>query len=248
MQDGALPAAGGLGDEIFEAIVCLQNTRTPGTVVDETARLLAVYGIEYFCFSRVASRSAEVRRGLIVDRMHPAWQRHFLSRGHADNHPAMRGALLEWGPLFWGELVQLPQCGEHLRRLGHDAAVFGIRECLYVPIVHPGQEAAIAVLNGRHVDTSEAARIALHVIALFSYGQLARLCADVPVRVTGLSRRQADCLAWVAKGKSDWEIGEILGISEATVHWHVECAKRHFGVVTRMQAVVQAIQTGAIAP
>ena len=44
-----------------------------------------------------------------------------------------------------------------------------------------------------------------------------------------------------AQGKSDWEIGRLLGISESTVHKHIEDAKRRFGVSTRIQLVVRGL-------
>jgi LuxR family quorum sensing-dependent transcriptional regulator len=45
-------------------------------------------------------------------------------------------------------------------------------------------------------------------------------------------------------GKSDWEIGEILTISDRTAHNHIEAAKRLLEVGTRTQAVVQAWRRG----
>ncbi len=53
-------------------------------------------------------------------------------------------------------------------------------------------------------------------------------------------------LSWVAAGKSDWAIGQILKISGKTVNFHVENAKRKFGVGTRIQAVVAAMRRGMI--
>ncbi len=44
-----------------------------------------------------------------------------------------------------------------------------------------------------------------------------------------------------AQGKSDWAAGRLLGISERTVHNHIEHAKRRLGVTTRVQAIVQAL-------
>jgi DNA-binding CsgD family transcriptional regulator len=48
-------------------------------------------------------------------------------------------------------------------------------------------------------------------------------------------------VALVAQGKSDWEIGQLLGISDSTVHKHIEDAKRRFGVSTRIQLVVRSL-------
>ena len=64
-----------------------------------------------------------------------------------------------------------------------------------------------------------------------------------PVRLTP---RQMEVLQWVALGKSDWEIGRVLGLSESTVHKHVEAAKRNFSVGTRTQAIVAALRQGSI--
>jgi LuxR family quorum-sensing system transcriptional regulator CciR len=56
-----------------------------------------------------------------------------------------------------------------------------------------------------------------------------------------LTPRQHDCVVLVAQGKSDWEIGRLLGISESTVHKHIEDAKRRFCVSTRIQLVVRSL-------
>lgn len=54
-----------------------------------------------------------------------------------------------------------------------------------------------------------------------------------------LTARERDCLAFVAEGKSDWEISVILGVAEATARFHVDNARRKLGAVTRAQAVAR---------
>lgn len=66
-------------------------------------------------------------------------------------------------------------------------------------------------------------------------------------RTPDLSQRQFDCLVLVARGKSDWDIAQILGISHQTVHQHVEEAKRRYGVASRTQLVVQALYSSQLA-
>lgn len=61
-----------------------------------------------------------------------------------------------------------------------------------------------------------------------------------------MTPRETQILGWVAVGKSDWAIGRILNISVKTVNFHVENAKRKFGVGTRLQAVVAAMRKGVI--
>lgn len=55
-----------------------------------------------------------------------------------------------------------------------------------------------------------------------------------------LSRREVQCLQWLAAGKTFFEAAMILGVSERTLRFHVSNAKQKLGVSTTMQAVVAA--------
>lgn len=56
-----------------------------------------------------------------------------------------------------------------------------------------------------------------------------------------LSPRERDSLAFVAEGKTDWEISVILGVSEATARFHVDNARRKLGAVNRAQAAARLV-------
>ena len=56
-----------------------------------------------------------------------------------------------------------------------------------------------------------------------------------------LSDRQRECLLFVAKGKSDSIIGQLLNIKPRTVNEHIEAAKRRYSVATRSQLLVRAL-------
>ncbi|MEJ2377932.1 MAG: helix-turn-helix transcriptional regulator [Pseudolabrys sp.] len=44
-----------------------------------------------------------------------------------------------------------------------------------------------------------------------------------------LTARESEVLTWVARGKSVWEVGEILNIAKRTVDEHVHTAVRKLG-------------------
>jgi LuxR family quorum-sensing system transcriptional regulator CciR len=64
--------------------------------------------------------------------------------------------------------------------------------------------------------------------------------------VPGLTDRQRDCLLWAARGKSDWEISRILGISHETVIQHLKQARERYGVGKRTLLAVHALFDGTI--
>ncbi len=61
-----------------------------------------------------------------------------------------------------------------------------------------------------------------------------------------LSPRELQVLELIVKGRSNKEIGDALGISEATVKWHVNLILSRLGVADRTQATVAALQRGIV--
>jgi LuxR family quorum-sensing system transcriptional regulator SinR len=56
-----------------------------------------------------------------------------------------------------------------------------------------------------------------------------------------LTPREREVLQWVAAGKSYWEIGRILGISERTVRYFMACCREKLDSVSNKQAVAKAV-------
>jgi DNA-binding CsgD family transcriptional regulator len=59
-----------------------------------------------------------------------------------------------------------------------------------------------------------------------------------------LTVRQIECLRWAALGKTDYEIGIILGCSHAGVRYHISSACLRLGAANRTQSVFRACQLG----
>ncbi len=63
----------------------------------------------------------------------------------------------------------------------------------------------------------------------------------------GLTARETEVLTWVAQGKTNPEIGLILGMSSRTVQKHLEHVFDKLGVETRTAAILKAWQAGRFA-
>ena len=60
-----------------------------------------------------------------------------------------------------------------------------------------------------------------------------------------LTSREREVMRWLAAGKTDRDIGDILGISPRTVHKHLQRIYEKLGVETRTAAVARFLQTAA---
>ena len=127
---------------------------------------------------------------------------------------------------------------------------FGVAHALHLP-------------NGRHFfigidrdqplpnDAATVTRIAadLQLFAVFAQEAAFRLLftttstsADLP----NLTVRELESLRWTIEGKTAWELGRILGISEQTAARHVNNAMHKLGCVSKHQAAVRALRLGLI--
>lgn len=61
-----------------------------------------------------------------------------------------------------------------------------------------------------------------------------------------LTKREAQVLLWTAEGKTAWEAGQILGISEGTVRAHLVHALDKLDAVNKAHAVTRCFVSGIL--
>lgn len=100
------------------------------------------------------------------------------------------------------------------------------------------------------METTDAERLLPLIDYLGSHFHLAllRITPNASLRtdrcIKELTSREVTILNWMKNGKTNWEIGKILGVSERTVRFHVEQIFSKLGVTSRSQAVAMAIEHG----
>ena len=80
----------------------------------------------------------------------------------------------------------------------------------------------------------------------FALMSVAPEAVSVPAPLPKLTAREMACLQWIKEGKTSWETGRILGISESTVNFHVASFNRKLDAPNRHQAVIKALKLGLL--
>lgn len=125
---------------------------------------------------------------------------------------------------------------------------FALNDGWVFPIIYDGGLKGVVVLGGQQPDMSPLIGSILHLLAHSAFRRVEDLTtAGIAPKLHPLSAREAECLRWVALGKTDSEIAIILSISARTARFHIENAKRKLHVATRVQAVAEALRLHAIA-
>jgi len=69
---------------------------------------------------------------------------------------------------------------------------------------------------------------------------------QIPKDLPSFTLREKETLKWSYEGKTAWEIGVILSISERTVKFHLKNIYQKLNVTNRSQAVAKAIRYGIV--
>ncbi len=102
------------------------------------------------------------------------------------------------------------------------------------PLAVPrGASRLVCTLQGRTVDDD-------WLVVLREVSDAATI--EATMQAFGLTLRESEVLYWVVKGKTNRDIGDILGSSPATVKKHLEHVHAKLGVETRTAAAGMALQ------
>jgi len=115
---------------------------------------------------------------------------------------------------------------------------------LIVPIHENGRLAWYTGFTGRKPDLDQRTLSIMSAATHAAYSRFQELL-DADTRLSPLTPREAECLRWVAQGKTDAETAMILSISPRTVRFHVSNAKKRLGVTSRIQAVTKGMRGAA---
>ena len=87
----------------------------------------------------------------------------------------------------------------------------------------------------------------LQLFAVHAQDAAMRILTPASVRrVPSLTPRELETLRWTMEGKTAWEVGNLLGISERTAALHVNNATHKLDCVNKHQAVLKALRLGLI--
>jgi DNA-binding CsgD family transcriptional regulator len=229
---------------------CQANPPSARRLTEELPKALAALGFGYFACCSHVDPLHPPPDAIMLHNYPAVWERHFSEARLHEIDPVLRRAERDPSPFFWDTEFQTRSITRPQKQVLAEAAGLGLAHGYTAPI-HlswlPGSRRASCsvVPDTRRVDPRNYSTVDSLATYLFTalYRSRAPWSFSLPVDLT---QRERECLTLVALGKTDWEIGHLLNLSELTVHTHIEHAKQRFGAVTRAQAVMLALMCGAI--
>ena len=180
-----------------------------------------------------------------------SWREHYMSQRLHLLDPALQRASKSIAPVQWARF----QADPGFQAVFGAATDFGIPTTgLTVPVRGPFGECGLISVSraGSQVDwvhhsrgiigDLQAGAVHFHdnVMSSQTIGRL--------LLTPSLSSRERDVLQWIAAGKTQQDVGDILAIAIRTVEVHLRSAREKLNALTTAQAVGRAIRMGLIQP
>ncbi|WP_315773499.1 MULTISPECIES: LuxR family transcriptional regulator [unclassified Bradyrhizobium] len=176
------------------------------------------------------------------------WRKHYFERKYHEIDPVVRRTAIHSRPFLWDHLLEQKQLQDGERLVLHESREAGLKHGMSVPLFGPSGRISVLSFASSFDDANPIRQMKhLHALACqfhVAFGELAP--PAMGRKAIKLSPRERECLTWTAEGKSSWDIGIILKISENTINFHIKKAARKLGTNSRTVAVVRAIRLGLI--
>lgn len=171
------------------------------------------------------------------------WIKKYFERDYFEVDPIIRQSTKSVLPINWCDVK--PESPEEYDFLcdarAHGVGSAGITVALHTPA---GSRALLSLTAD---DTAACwARRMKQIAADVTYATCIMYNSQRSRSKPALTQREREVLTWAAKGKSAWETGQILGISQRTVEFHVRNTCGKLKVVSKTQAVSMAVSNSLI--
>ena len=207
------------------------------------------------CFSYQLLKSPQGPRPTYYITAYPKeWTRTYVEKNHVSNDMVSRHAARIIRPFSWMEIGRFDDFTEDQKTVFNEATEFGIQTGGTVPIHGPGLAKALFTVTSSMSEEAfaklfAARRHEVHLIATYAHERLMEINIQNPLPTNFmLTPRELEVMTWTARGKTKWEISEVLAISETTVKTHLDNACRKLGVSNKTHATAVVLIHGLIIP
>lgn len=183
---------------------------------------------------------------VILNRWPVAWAERYFSRGYLFEEPTIRRVRAASRPFLWSDLESECVDDPAASRVMNEAGDFGLKHGITVAVgTLEGDIAGFSFAGGK-IEVPDHAKGMIALLATYGLGRAIMLLEGRTEKMVSLSPRERDALSWAAEGKTEWEIGEILSISQHTAEKHLRSGMLKLNASNRTHAIAKAVRLGLI--
>lgn len=217
---------------------------------DEVVRFTQQMGFSTVSAMVVIDHTVRTSDFLVVDNTPAEYNEAFNDTMAGRRDPVQQHCKRSSVPIVWDRQTYLDSgTGELWEQQAEYGYRTGVALALHLP---DGRHFQLAVDREQALPSgsSDLQRLVadLQLFAVCAVDTAMRVLVPEPLRPErpALTPRELEALRWTMEGKTAWELGRILGITERTAVLHLGNAMRKLGCSNKHQAVLKALRLGLI--
>lgn len=236
-------------DRLEAYVTQLSALETQPELTDALEQITKEMRFGFFALTHHTDIRQAPRPAIRLDNYPAEWVAYFDEQGLGPSDPVHRACHMTSVGFAWSQLPRMIPLTARDREILELASGNGLGDGFTVPAHVPGEangSCSFAVPAGRSLPEEYLPLV--QIVGAFAFEAARKLwrVRSAPAAGRPLTDRQRDCVVWAARGKSDWEIARILGISHQTVIQHLKQARERYGVSKRTMLAVSALFDGTI--
>lgn len=219
------------------------------SVVEDYARTVAAFGFSSFIMTGLPRSGEDVETLIVAERWPEGWRDVYREQNCFQCDPVAVASAKCAVPFTWAEARLWYTSSAKQAQIAHTASEYGLKDGVGFPLFATGAQLGVVSLGAQDgVELTPADVGMVYLASLWCHLRITELRrpSSAPGR-KHLTSRECEILKWMAQGKSAWEAGQILTVSEATVNTHLRNIRQKLGATNTTHAVAQALVTGQIA-
>ncbi len=230
----------------FERLTDIASVcRTEDMLKDALQELVADLGFDCYAYMYV-----QPSRTFAVSNYPAEWQKLYFDRGYLAIDPVVKTAKTTLRTFTWHTASPCRPRTHAMRRFNSEAADFGIKSGITIPIRTAGRHMSMLTLASNEPALTldkDIDHVAAAIAVTYLHTKFEQFNAAPTARETfELTPRQALCLKWSAEGKTMKDIAAIENMSFATANFHLNNARKVLDALSLAQATALATKLGLI--
>lgn len=232
-------------NDVLDLLVPTDECALRNRILDATAKM----GFDKVVLAVLPSQGVSFCAAHMWSNCAPEWEQRYRERSFDQVDPLLKHCFRSRMPLIWDPAFFVAPAQ---REFHDEASAFGLNRGVTLPLYGLKGEVGMltCAVHDEYALTYENCLRSLPRLSLLrdiTSEAIGQFGFDIkPGAVPRLSRRETECLRWHAFGKTSWEIGHILNVSESCINFHFNNIRRKFNVSRRHEAVLKAIEWGLL--
>jgi len=241
--------AGSNAGRLFTTISAMMSARLPDEIFTMFVEALKFFGFDKIVLGQVfILADAAAERRFFYHHGVAEFLAVYAARNYQFSDPVTLRVMRTHRPFRWRE-AHVDMSKNQLEQIT-EARASGLKFGIVFPMVdEAGATGFVSLGRETDFDLDETDFLELEILCRYAYFAIDRhFESKPPQEPITLTPRETAILLHVAHGKTNWETGQILGISEYSVRDYLKSLSARLETSNRTHTVVKAIQLGLILP